>query len=65
MKVCLLYEMKVCLLNESFPPVIDGVVNVLMNYANYMMKDYDAEIEVSYVDDIPVEASGKRMAGLV
>ena len=38
--------MKVCLLNESFPPVIDGVVNVLMNYANYMMKDYDAEIEV-------------------
>lgn len=38
--------MKVCLLNESFPPVIDGVVNVLMNYANYMMKDFGAEIEV-------------------
>ena len=38
--------MKVCLLNESFPPVIDGVVNVLMNYANYMMKDYGADIEV-------------------
>ena len=38
--------MKVCLLNESFPPVIDGVVNVMMNYADYMMRDYGAEIEV-------------------
>ncbi len=38
--------MKVCLLNESFPPVIDGVVNVLMNYANYMMSDFGAQIEV-------------------
>ena len=38
--------MKVCLLNDAFPPVIDGVVNVLMNYANYMMQDYNAEIMV-------------------
>lgn len=38
--------MKVCLLNESFPPVIDGVVNVLMNYADYMMQDYGAKIIV-------------------
>ena len=38
--------MRVCLLNESFPPVIDGVVNVMMNYADYMMRDYGAEIEV-------------------
>ena len=38
--------MKVCLLNESFPPVIDGVVNVMMNYADYMMKDYGAKIAV-------------------
>ena len=38
--------MRVCLLNDSFAPVIDGVVNVLMNYANYMMKDHGAEIEV-------------------
>ena len=38
--------MKVCLLNDAFPPVIDGVVNVLMNYADYMMKDYKAEIMV-------------------
>ena len=38
--------MKVCLLNESFPPVIDGVVNVMMNYADYMMRDYGAQVEV-------------------
>lgn len=38
--------MRVCLLNESFPPVIDGVVNVMMNYADYMMRDHGAEIEV-------------------
>ena len=38
--------MKVCLLNESFPPVIDGVVNVMMNYADYMMRDHGAKVEV-------------------
>ena len=38
--------MKVCLLNDSFPPVIDGVVNVLLNYADYLQKDYDSEIIV-------------------
>lgn len=38
--------MKVCLLNDSFPPVIDGVVNVMMNYADYLMKDHDARVMV-------------------
>lgn len=38
--------MRVCLLNESFPPVIDGVVNVMMNYANYLRSDYAAQVEV-------------------
>ncbi len=28
--------MKICLLNDSFPPVIDGVANVVMNYARIM-----------------------------
>ncbi len=28
--------MKICLLNDSFPPVIDGVANVVMNYADIM-----------------------------
>ncbi|MBQ2041243.1 MAG: glycosyltransferase [Lachnospiraceae bacterium] len=38
--------MKVCFLNDSFPPVIDGVVNVLLNYAEYMRRDHGAEIIV-------------------
>ena len=36
--------MKDWLLNDSFPPVIDGVVNVMMNYADYLMKDHGAEV---------------------
>lgn len=28
--------MKVCLLNDSFPPVIDGVANTVMNYARVL-----------------------------
>ena len=45
--------MKVCLLNDSFPPVIDGVVNVVINYARYLRQDYGAEVIVgtpSYPD---------------
>ncbi|MBR3187591.1 MAG: glycosyl transferase, partial [Lachnospiraceae bacterium] len=38
--------MKVCLLNDSFPPMIDGVVNVMMNYADYLMRDYNEELMV-------------------
>ena len=38
--------MKVCLLNDSFPPVIDGVVNVVMNYADYLQRDHGAEVIV-------------------
>jgi glycosyltransferase involved in cell wall biosynthesis len=38
--------MKVCLLNDSFPPVIDGVVNVMMNYADYLMSDHASEVIV-------------------
>ena len=32
--------MNVCLLNDSFPPVIDGVVNVVLNYARYLHQDF-------------------------
>ena len=39
--------MKVCLLNDSFPPVIDGVVNVMMNYADHLMDDHGAEVMVA------------------
>ena len=38
--------MKVCLLNDSFPPVIDGAVNVLQNYAEYLREDHGAEVLV-------------------
>ena len=38
--------MKVCLLNDSFAPVIDGVVNVVMNYGDYLMRDHGAEVVV-------------------
>ncbi len=31
--------MKVCLLNDSFPPVIDGVSNAVVNYARVIQKD--------------------------
>ena len=31
--------MKICLLNDSFPPVIDGVVNAVVNYAEYLSKN--------------------------
>ena len=35
--------MRVTLLNDSFPPVIDGVVNVVMNYARIMKEQGLAE----------------------
>ena len=38
--------MKVCLLNDSFAPVIDGVVNVVMNYADHLIRDHGAEVIV-------------------
>ena len=38
--------MKVCLLNDSFAPVIDGVVNVMLNYADYLGRDHGAEVMV-------------------
>lgn len=38
--------MKICLLNDSFPPVIDGVVNVVQNYAKYLQSEHGAQITV-------------------
>ncbi len=38
--------MKICLLNDSFAPVLDGVVNVVMNYADYLMRDHGADVMV-------------------
>lgn len=33
--------MKVCLLNDTFPPVIDGVANTVKNYADYLNREAD------------------------
>ncbi len=39
-------SMNICLLNDSFPPVIDGVANVVMNYGNIMTKKIGANVIV-------------------
>ncbi len=39
--------MKVCLLNDSFPPVIDGVANVVMNYGQILQENNLAEVAVA------------------
>ena len=38
--------MKVALLNDSFPPVIDGVANVVLNYADVLTKENLADVMV-------------------
>ncbi len=38
--------MKICLLNDSFPPIIDGVVNVVLNYADILCKKENTEVIV-------------------
>ncbi len=37
-------KIKVCLLNDSFPPVIDGVANAVINYANIIQKKFGEAI---------------------
>ncbi len=39
--------MNVCLLNDSFPPVIDGVANTVMNYASILTERKLAEVVVA------------------
>ena len=38
--------MKVCLLNDAFAPMIDGVGNVVMNYATHLTADQKADVLV-------------------
>ncbi len=38
--------MNVCLLNDSFPPVIDGVANVVLNYAKYLPANHGSSVIV-------------------
>lgn len=40
-------KLKVCLLNDSFPPTIDGVANTVVNYANTIQAKYGKPIVVT------------------
>ena len=33
-------ELHVCLLNDSFPPLIDGVANTVVNYAEIIQHNH-------------------------
>ncbi len=50
--------MNVCLLNDSFPPVIDGVANVIMNYARILEEAKLAEVTVATPAYPDVDYSG-------
>ena len=42
----------VCLINDSFPPVIDGVSNAVVNYASIIQRSYgDATVVTPYYPD--------------
>ena len=38
--------MNICLLNDSFPPVIDGVANVVMNYGSVLTNELESNVIV-------------------
>lgn len=50
--------MKVALLNDSFPPVIDGVANVVTNYAKIMQEEQLADVMVATPEYPDVDYSG-------
>jgi len=37
-------QLNVCLLNDSFPPVLDGVANVVLNYAKIIHSNYGSTV---------------------
>ena len=39
--------MRICLLNDSFPPVIDGVANTVLNYATLLTREEKASVIVA------------------
>ena len=57
-------ERNICLTNDSFPPVIDGVANAVTNYARVIEKDYgSATVVTPYypdADDSAIPASTLR-----
>ncbi len=50
--------MKICLLNDSFPPVIDGVANTVMNYAKILRQEHQADLTVATPEYPDADYSG-------
>ena len=50
--------MDVCLLNDSFPPVIDGVANTVLNYARILTEKNLAKVQVATPRYPDVDYSG-------
>ena len=40
-------KLNVCLINDSFPPAIDGVANAVTNYARIIARDYGSPTVVT------------------
>ena len=40
-------RLNICLLNDSFPPMIDGVANVVLNYAKIIQRDFGNVVVVT------------------
>ena len=38
---------KICLINDSFPPAIDGVANAVVNYGAYIQKNHGEAVVVT------------------
>ena len=38
---------KICLINDSFPPAIDGVANAVVNYGTYITKNHGEAVVVT------------------
>ena len=40
-------KLKVCLMNDSFPPAIDGVANAVTNYADIITREHGSAAVVT------------------
>ena len=40
-------DAKICLINDSFPPAIDGVANAVVNYGTYIQKNHGEAVVVT------------------
>ena len=46
-------EIRTCLLNDSFPPIVDGVSNAVYNYADILQRSYGGSVVVTpYYPDV-------------